>query len=292
MCIALFFASSLMSLAHTGDQSDGSIETIKVADQIYMLVGQGGNIGLAINNDYAVMIDNQFAPLSDAIQEEIAKLTDKPVQYLINTHFHFDHTDGNANFSDFVGTIVAHENTRNRLKEGCMIEAFGKKMEPYSEPALPILTYTEKLSIYNSDESVELIHFASAHTDGDTVVHFKSSNVIHAGDLLFSGMYPFIDIGNGGDVHSFIAAQKALLALANYQTVIIPGHGLLSNKVKMERDLTVLESIVATVESGIVKGITLKEVIADSTIQSYAPDYGQGILSTEKFIGILYEGLK
>lgn len=184
--ILLFLVPAISLLGHKHEQPKVTIEPIRVADRIYMLTGQGGNIGLAIDEDYTLLIDDQFAPLSKAIQKAIKQLTDKPVAYLLNTHFHYDHTDGNENFSDSVGVIIVHENVRKKLQKGTVIQPFGKVMEPYPQSALPALTYSKKLSVYQNDEEIELIYFANAHTDGDTVVHFKDSNVIHAGDILFS----------------------------------------------------------------------------------------------------------
>ena len=290
---ATFSVIAAISLLAQGDkESEVKIESIQVADRIYMLTGQGGNIGLAIDDDYTLLIDDQFAPLSKSIQAEITKLTDKPIRYLLNTHFHYDHTDGNENFSSSVDMIVAHENVRKKLKKGTVIQPFGKVMEPYPQSALPALTYSEKLSLYQSGEAIELLHFANAHTDGDTAVLFKDSNVIHAGDILFSGMYPFIDVSNGGDVYGYIVAQEAVLALANDQTKIIPGHGPLSNKADMTRDSEMLKDVVAIVESELAAGETPEEIATNSKILGYEPSYGQGWLDTKTFIEILCSGLK
>lgn len=287
----LFLAVTTSLFAHDHESPGVAIESIQVADSIYMLTGQGGNIGLAIDENYTLLIDDQFAPLSDSIKEAIGKLTNRPVMYLLNTHFHFDHTEGNENFSDSVGVIIAHENVRTRLQEGAVIEAFGKTMEPYPPSALPALTYSEKLSLYQGDEVIELHHFAHAHTDGDTVVHFKDSNVIHAGDIHFSKMYPFIDIPNGGDVKGYIAAQEALLDLADDQTRIIPGHGPLSDKAGLTQDLAALKKIVAVVEQEIAAGKSPEQIAMHPDVQAYDASYGQGFLNTETFIGILCSGL-
>lgn len=292
LAIIFFCVTASTLFAHDHEQPEVTIETLQVAERIYMLTGKGGNIGLAIDENYTLLIDDQFAPLSEAIQAAIAKLTDKPVMYLLNTHFHFDHTGGNENFGKSVDVIVAHENVRTKLQEGTVIQPFGIVMDPYPASALPTLTYSGKLSIYQNGEAIELIHFANAHTDGDTAVHFKDSNVIHAGDILFSEMYPYIDIGNGGSVHGYIAAQEAVLALADDQTKIIPGHGPLSNKAGMERDLAMLKAVVAIVESELAEGKTPEEIAAHPTIQGYEPSHGQGWLDTETFIGILCSGLK
>lgn len=290
--LVLILASPVVLFAHKSEQHEVKIESMQVADQIYMLIGQGGNIGLAINENYTLLIDDQFAPLSQSIQEVIAELTDKPITYLLNTHFHFDHTDGNENFSDSVTVIVAHENVRTKLQSGAVIEAFGKTMEPYPESALPALTYSEKLSIYQGNEEIELLHFANAHTDGDTVVHFKDSNVVHAGDILFSKMYPFIDTRNGGDVHGFIAAQEAVLSLVDDQTKIIPGHGPLSNKASMEQDLAMLKKIVAVVEEELANGKTPEQIAMHPNVQEYDASHGQGFFDTITFIKLLCADLK
>ena len=290
--ITIFLTATLSLFAHGDKEPEVNIEAIQVADQIYMLTGQGGNIGLAIDDTYTLMIDDQFAPLSESIQATLATLTDKPITYLLNTHFHYDHTDGNENFGNSVDVIVAHENVRKKLAEGTVIQPFGKVMEPYPESALPALTYSKTLSIYQSNEAIELIHFANAHTDGDTVVLFKDSNVIHAGDVLFSGMYPFIDVSNGGDVYGYITAQEAVLKLTDDATKIIPGHGPLSNKADMTRDLEMLKEVVAVVESELAAGKTPEAIAADAKILKYEPSHGQGWLDTETFIKILCSGLK
>lgn len=279
------------AFAHNHDSDTVQIESIQVTDHIYMLTGQGGNIGLAVDDQYTLMIDDQFANLSEAIQAEVQSISDKPVAYLLNTHFHYDHTDGNANFSDGVGVIVAHENVRSKLESGTEIKAFGKTMDPYPEAALPALTFNDQLTIHQGDEVIQLVHFANAHTDGDAAVFFKTSNVIHTGDLYFSGFYPFIDTSNGGDVHGFIKAQQQILVLIDDQTKIIPGHGPLSSKADMQRDLAMLQSFVATVEAELAAGKSASEMEMHKTIQGHAATHGGGFLSTEKFLSILIDGL-
>lgn len=289
--VALSCVAPLPAFAHNHDQSEVKIESIQVAENIYMITGQGGNIGLAVDGDYTLLIDDQFANLSEAIKAKIATISDKPIAYLLNTHFHYDHTDGNANFSDSVGVIVAHENVRTKLASGTTIKAFGKEMEPYDATALPALTFNDQLVIHQAGEAIQLIHFANAHTDGDVVAYFADSNVIHTGDLYFSGFYPFIDTSNGGDVHGFIKAQEGILELIDEDTLIIPGHGPLSTKADLQRDVAMLKGFVATVETELAAGKSAADIESNKVIQGYAATHGGGFLSTEKFLSIVIDGL-
>jgi len=289
---AVIFVSllSLLSQGHAGE-SAVKVESIKVADHIYMITGQGGNIGLAVDDQYTLLIDDQFANLSDAIKAEIASISDKPIAYLLNTHFHYDHTSGNTEFSDSVGVIVAHENVRERLKNGTTIKAFGKVTEPLAPGDLPALTFNDRLTIHQAHGEVELIHFQQGHTDGDTAVYFKEANVIHTGDLYFSGAYPFIDTSNGGDIHGYIKAQSEILALCDADTKLIPGHGPLADKADLMRDYEILQELVGIVESALRAGGTLETILEDPAVMKYDASHGAGFLSTAKFIEILIDGL-
>ncbi|MEM8867247.1 MAG: MBL fold metallo-hydrolase [Verrucomicrobiota bacterium] len=278
-------------MAHT-HEGKVVVESTQVTENIYMITGQGGNIGLAVDEKYTLMIDDQFATLSDQIKSVIQEISDKQIAYLLNTHYHFDHTDGNANFSDHVGVIVAHDNVRQILKSGTTIEPFGREIGPYADAALPALTFNDKLTIHQAGEEVKLVHFASAHTGGDTVVFFEDSNVIHAGDLHFSGFYPFIDTGGGGSVEGYIAAQEAILAMIDEETKIIPGHGPLSTKADMARDLAMLRNVVALVETALAKGEGLEQLLQNKVIQAYDASHGDGFLNTETFLTILLNALK
>lgn len=290
--VALSGLVSLSAFAHNHDESEVTIESIQVAENIYMITGQGGNIGLAVDDDYTLLIDDQFSNLSEAIKAKVATISDRPIAYLLNTHFHYDHTGGNANFSDSVGVIVAHENVRTKLASGTTIKAFDKQMEPYPEAALPTLTFNDQLAIHQANEAIQLIHFANAHTDGDVVAYFTDSNVIHTGDLYFSGFYPFIDTSNGGSIHGFIKAQEGILELIDNDTQIIPGHGPLSTKADLQRDVVMLKGFVATVEAELAAGKNAAEIELNKTIQGYGVTHGGGFLSTEKFLSIVIGGLE
>ena len=268
------------------------IETVKVADNVYMLSGYGGNIGLVVDESQTLMIDSQFRELSGKVKAAIQAITDKPVAHLVNTHFHFDHTDGNPHYMPEVKTVIAHDNARKRLSEGSEIKFLEKKVEPVESANLPTLTFGDKLHIHQAGEEVELLHFAKAHTDTDVVVFLKNANVIHTGDLYFRGMYPFIDIENGGDMYGYLKAQEALLKRMNAQTKIIPGHGPLASRRDFEGDLVMFRSMGKLVERSIVRGLSLDEIKALPEAKRYEETHGQGFLSTDKFIDLLYGALK
>lgn len=268
-------------------ENETQIKTIKLTDNVFMLQGEGGNIGVLLGNDKVIIIDSQFGHLSEKIKTAVEKLSDKPIDFLVNTHFHFDHTDGNENFANSGAHIIAHENARKMLKSGAEIKAFGKIMEPAKPEALPVITYNSDLNIYAGEEEIELIYFPHAHTNSDTAIFFKTANAIHTGDIYFNGMYPFIDISNGGSVAGYIAAMEAIIARADRNTKIIPGHGELSNKLKMQKDLNMLKTISANVNKAVSEGKTTKEILELSIMKEYDAEYGNGVLNAEQFIEII-----
>lgn len=273
------------------DAKKASIEVIPVVGKIYMLVGEGGNIGLAVDEEYTLMIDDQYAHLSDAILMEIQNLSEAPIACLLNTHFHFDHTDGNENWSDHVGVIVAHKSVRQRLEDGSYIKAFNMTTEPAPAVALPDLVFAEQLSLFQSNGQIDLIHIPAAHTDGDVIALFREANVIHAGDLYFRGMYPFIDTSNGGDIYGYLAAMKRVLDYTNTQTKIIPGHGPLSDPDDLRKDLKALTEFVKIVAGGVEEGLDVAAITQLDGLERIDAEYGNGFLSKEKFVEIVYDGL-
>ncbi|HXI86202.1 MAG TPA: MBL fold metallo-hydrolase, partial [Parvularculaceae bacterium] len=198
---ALLFAAP--AFAQQTDFTKIDVTTTKVADGIFMLQGAGGNIGLSTGPDGAFLIDDEFAPLSDKIKAAIAKETDKPVDFLLNTHWHGDHTGGNENFGSLGVHIVAQDNVRKRLKEG-LTRANGGVTPPAPAIALPIITFEKEITFYWNGQEIYAFHTGPAHTDGDSIVFFRTANVIHAGDIFFNGHYPFIDLESGGDLDGYI----------------------------------------------------------------------------------------
>ena len=279
---ALFFF--LISLSHSaqGRFDKVTIETTKLTDNTYMLVGAGGNIGVSVGADGVLIIDDQFAPLSDKIISALKKLSDQPVKIVVNTHHHGDHTGGNENFGNLGATIMAHDNVKKRLKD----------KSPAA--ALPVITFNDKLTVQMNGEAVMVIHVDNAHTDGDALLYFTESNVLHTGDTYFNGRYPYIDLNSGGSVDGYINAVKTGLMLINDETKIIPGHGELSNKTEYETFLKMLETLKANVLTEIKKGKTEDDVAANANItKTYdALDYGCCFITSEKIRRTFYKSLK
>jgi glyoxylase-like metal-dependent hydrolase (beta-lactamase superfamily II) len=287
----LFFALMTLniSLVISQNKEEVTIKVDKLSNSVYMLTGQGGNIGISIGEDGVFMIDDQFARLSEKILIAIRKLSDKPIKLLVNTHWHGDHTGGNVNFQKEGATIIAHDNVRTRLKETPKRDNTMRLKE-----AFPIITFNDKMNIYVNGEQVALFHVDNAHTDGDVLLYFVDSNVLHTGDTYFKGRYPYMDLNSGGSVKGYINAIKAGLMVIDNDTKIIPGHGVLSNKAEYEIFLKMLEEIKANVEAEIDNGKTEEEVSKMMSITKTYDDlgYGDGFINSESFRKTLYKDLK
>ncbi len=207
------------------DYSQTVIKVTPLSGSVYMLEGAGGNIGLSVGSDDAFLIDDQFASLTPKIRAAIATVTDRPVRFLLNTHWHSDHAGGNENMAGAGAIIIAQENVRHRLSTEQFIEAFKLKVPASPRAALPVVTFSESITLYVNDDSVAAVHVPHAHTDGDVIVFFQKANVIHMGDTFFNGRYPLIDLSSGGSVHGMIAAADRALKMSNSGTRFIPGHG-------------------------------------------------------------------
>ncbi|TMG76378.1 MAG: MBL fold metallo-hydrolase [Betaproteobacteria bacterium] len=257
-----------------------------------MMTGSGGNLGVSVGEDAVFVIDDQFAPLTPKIQAAIAKLTDKPVKFVLNTHWHFDHTGGNENVGKAGAIIVAHENVRKRLSAEGFIEFLGMKTKPEPKIALPVVTFTRDLSFHLNGDDIEVHHVPRAHTDGDSIVQFRKSNVVHMGDTFFNKLYPFIDTSSGGSVAGVIAAVDRILKVAGDDTKIIPGHGPLGNKADLKAYREMLAAVSGNIRSQIGAGKTLEQVIASKPTAKYDEVWGKGFLAPEKFVAMLYGNLK
>ena len=230
------------------------IKLDQVADQVYMLTGAGGNIALSIGEDGVFMVDDQFAPLSAKIKKAIASITEREVSFLVNTHFHGDHTGGNANFAATGAIIVAHDNVRKRLAE-----------DPTRE-GLPVITFSDDTTFYMNDNDIFITHVHNAHTDGDALVYFAQSNVLHTGDTFFNGRFPYIDVNRGGSIDGDIAAAQKGLMLINDETVIIPGHGPKATKTDYKNYLNMLRTIRTNVQQAIDQGKTEAQIAAMASL--------------------------
>jgi cyclase len=280
----------LTSPVHAQDDqfADVVIETTEVANGIYMLMGQGGNIGASIGVDGVFLIDDQFAPLTEKIRNALSELTVQPIRFMINTHWHFDHTGGNENLGNQGVLMIAHDNVRKRMSAEGFIEAFNQTIPAAPEVALPAITFSETSTFYLNGQTIEAIHVLNAHTDGDSIIFFKDANVIHAGDVFFNGLYPFIDKSSEGTINGILRAVDLILSLSNNNTRIIPGHGPLGTR----RDLTnyrrMLLSVRNKMQSLIDEGKTIDEIIELKPTAEFDEAWGQGFLNPETFVRILH----
>ncbi|WP_298904471.1 MBL fold metallo-hydrolase [uncultured Psychroserpens sp.] len=265
------------------------IETVKVSDHVYMLIGAGGNIGISLGDDGVFVIDDQFAPLTEKIHTAIKALSDKPINFLVNTHYHGDHTGGNENMQKLGATIIAHDNVRERLETT-------PKRDGSSQPkaALPVITFNDKMSIHANGEKIGVFHVDNAHTDGDALLYFTKSNVLHTGDTYFKGRYPYIDLKSGGSVNGYIEAAKLGLKLIDDDTKVIPGHGTLSTKDEYQSFLSMLEDLRTAVLKEIKAGKTEDEVAKNASVTKKYDDlnYGTGYINSETIRRTFYRSLK
>lgn len=265
-----------------------------LAQNVYMLTGQGGNIGIYVGPTTVFMIDDQFDRLSNKIKTAISTLTDKPIATLFNTHMHGDHSGGNANFNSTMATLVAHDNVRERIKTNQQAKLDKKEITTeYFDKMLPEVTFSDDITFYDGDETIMAFHVHNAHTDGDAMVYFMNNNVLHMGDTYFSGRYPFIDLKSGGSVQGYIDAHIKALMLINNGTKIIPGHGRPSTKKELENYVAMLEDIQAKVQSAIDAGSSLEDVKANAALtRGYDEVHGNGFINPERLRETFYKSLK
>ena len=268
------------------------ITPVQVAENLYFLKGSGGNIGVFIGKDGTLMIDDQFAPLSNKINGAIKTLSPNDIRFLVNTHLHGDHSGGNENFKSMGATIVAHDMVRDRMSKEVVNPTTKNVTPPRAEDAWPVVTFSEKLNLYLNKEDIELLHVSPGHTDGDVIVHFKKANVYHMGDMFVTYGYPYIDYGNGGSINGFISSLDAFLAMMDENTKVIPGHGELCTKadVKIFRDR--LADIRDQVAAALKKGKKSEEVTGLPIASKYDEEWGKGFMKGKDFVLQIAENLK
>jgi glyoxylase-like metal-dependent hydrolase (beta-lactamase superfamily II) len=273
----------------TAQESD--LETIKITDNIYMLMGAGGNIAVSVGEDGVFMIDDQIASANEQILAAVAKITDKPVKFLINTHWHADHTGGNELMGKAGSIIVAHDNVRKTLTEKQFIEYFDRYVEPLSKEGLPVITFTDAVTFYFNGDEIYVHHVESAHTDGDAVVRFKNDNVVHTGDVVFSGMYPFIDHERDGSAEGMTRVVGRLIDTIDDSTKVIPGHGQLCDKKHLREYHNMLSTVTGRVKTMMDEGKTLEEITAAKPTADFDQSF-KGFISGDDFVGLVYKSLK
>jgi glyoxylase-like metal-dependent hydrolase (beta-lactamase superfamily II) len=293
--LAILIALGLAGLAappiHAQDFDDVQIETVQVGPGVYMLTGSGGNLAVSVGQDGVFLVDDQYAPLTEKILAAIRSISDEPVRFVINTHWHGDHVGGNENIGQAGALILAHDNVRKRMSVEQFMEAFDRTVPAAPEAALPVVTFSEAVTFHINGGELHAFHVDSAHTDGDAMIHFRDVNVIHMGDVYFNGLYPFVDFSAGGSIDGIIAATKKVLEIVDDDTRIIPGHGPLSNKVELEAYLDMLVGVRDAIRERIAMGLDRDAVIAAEPTARWDEAWGAGWLTPEQFVGIVYSDL-
>ena len=288
ICLALIVGSSASAQP---DLSKVEIKVVPVATGVYMLEGAGGNIGLSVGKDDAFIIDDQYAPLVPKIKAAIATVTPKPVRFVVNTHWHGDHTGGNESMAGSGAIIFAHENVRRRMSKEQFLKEFNWRTPPSPPAALPVITFSDTITFYMNDDTLHTFHVRNAHTDGDAIVVFRKANVVHMGDTYFNGFYPFIDVSTDGSLIGMIAAANQVLAMTNGSTRVIPGHGPLATRADLVRYRDMLATVRQRVGRLVAQRRTLQQVIAAKPLADLDEAWGKGFLKPEQFLTLVYSSL-
>lgn len=266
--VAMIVLSAAGTAPAQRDLSKVEMKTTKVAGNVYMLEGAGGNIGVSAGPDGILIVDDQFAPLADKIREALKGIGNHKLRFILNTHWHGDHTGSNAVFGP-EATIIAQTNVRRRLESGGVV--LGSKVDPVTKEALPVITFDESLSIYMNGEEIKVVHVPSGHTDGDSVIYFTGANVVHMGDQFFNGMFPFIDLDNGGSVDGYVRNVGTILTKLPADVKIIPGHGPLATVDDLKKYHGMLVATTDFVMKRVHDGKTVEQIKAEGLGAEWKP---------------------
>ncbi|MGQ0712326.1 MAG: MBL fold metallo-hydrolase [Gemmatimonadaceae bacterium] len=267
------------------------VVTVRISAGVYMLTGAGGNIGVSVGDNGVFLVDDQYAPLTPKIVAAVKAIRDEPIRFVLNTHWHGDHTGGNENMGAAGALIVAHENVRKRMSVEQFLEMFNWRTPPSPQAALPIVTFTDAVTFHLNGEDIHAFHVEPAHTDGDAIVHFRTANAVHMGDIFFNGMYPFIDISTGGSIDGMIAAVDRVLGMIEADTKLIPGHGPLASRADLQTYRDMLAGVRAQVMSHVALRKSLKQVVAAKPTMQFDAKWGKGFLTPDQFVELVYRDL-
>jgi glyoxylase-like metal-dependent hydrolase (beta-lactamase superfamily II) len=282
-----------LAVAQEQDFSKVQMKVTKVAGNVYMLEGAGGNIGASVGDDGIVIVDDQFAPLADKIQATLKGITDKPVRFIINTHYHGDHTGGNEPFANLGSTLIAQDNVRKRLETGGTAGNGGSikiEAKPASKAALPIITFEHDVTVHLNGEDIRALHFPSGHTDGDSIIFFPKNNVVHMGDDFVRYGFPFIDVAGGGSVQGMIDAMEKVSVQLPPDVKVIPGHGALSNLDDVRVYVKMLKETAAVVQKALDQHKTLEQMKQEKILAPW-DKFSGSFINSDAFIETLYNSL-
>ena len=278
--------------AQQDDFSKVTIKTTKLAEGVYMLEGAGGNIGVSVGEDGVIVIDDQYAPLTPKIQEAISQLSTKPIKFVLNTHWHGDHTGGNENFAAAGAVIIAHDNVRKRMSSEQFIEMMKRKVPASPAKALPIVTFTNDITLHFNGEDIHVMHADPAHTDGDSIVVFPKAKVVHMGDCYMTISYPFADLSSGGNFDGFITAAAKVVGMTDDSFKIIPGHGPLSTKAELKSWHDMLTEIRAAVKKAADSGKTLDAVQKMKVTAKWDDKWAKGFIKPDNVVEFAFKAVK
>jgi len=290
MLFAAGLALAAPAAAQGPDFEKVQIKTEKVAEGIWVLAGAGGNIAVSAGADGVFLVDDEWAPMTPKVKAAVAALSDRPLRFILNTHWHPDHTGGNKDLGEAGTLIVAHDNVRLRMSTDQFIEAMGMKFPPSPARALPVVTFNDAVTLHLNGDDVEAFHVPPAHTDGDAIVHFRRAGVVHMGDLFFNGMYPFVDLSSGGSFEGYIAAADRALALGE-GTRIIPGHGPVGTRADLRAYRDMLVTVRDRVKPLVQAGKTPAEVVAARPLADLDAKWGNGFMKPEQFLSIVVQSM-